>query len=64
MLIEELITKMVERSRLAYMNNDDTTAQLLEKAAEVIRLQNECIVDSNNEKWQRMIDEMGAKDAE
>lgn len=64
MLIEDLVNKMVERSRIAYMNNDDTTAKLLEKAAEVIRLQNECIVDENNEKWHRMIDDMGEKNAE
>ena len=62
MEIEVLINDLIERSRLAYMNNDDRTGELLEKAAEVIRLQRECIVSESNERWHRKIDEMGVAD--
>lgn len=58
MEIEKLIEDLIERSRLAYMNNDGTTGNLLEKAAEVIRLQRECIVEESSERWKRGIDEV------
>lgn len=58
MELDKLIEDLIERSRLAYMNNDDTTGKLLEKAAEVIQLQRECIVEESNERWKRGIDEV------
>ena len=39
-------------------------AKAMRKAAETIKLLRECIVDADNEKWHRMIDDMEKKDAE
>lgn len=56
------IDKLIEKLELVaeYLDNCKIggKADVCRKAAEVIRLQHECIVDGYNERWHMMIDDM------
>ena len=58
MEIDKLIEKLQKLSDVLYADGVMWGRELCDKAAEVIRLQRECIVDGYNERWHRMIDDM------
>lgn len=61
------IDKLIEKLELIaeYLDNCKMGGkQMCCKSADVIRLQKECIVDGYNERWHRIIDDMGDNDAE
>lgn len=61
MEIDELIERLLWYADNCFDSREDET---LRKAAEVIRLQQECISDGYKDRWHRMIDDMGDNNAE
>lgn len=58
MEIDELICELETFADEAKSRGAISAEMTLRKAAEVIRLQRECIVDGYNERWHMMIDDM------
>lgn len=54
---DKLIEQLTERAHLAAMNEDTTNAELLEKAAETIKLLYEIARDTTNAEYKKMIRE-------
>lgn len=61
MLIDDLIRKLRDWAEIMQVNTTASVdvqdlVSVLNKAAEIIKLQHECIVDENNERFKRGLD--------
>ena len=60
MEIDKLIEQLTERAHLVAMNEDTKNAELLEKAAETIKLLRELAVEESNAKYKMLFDDAEA----